>query len=244
MDSRTMMLAAVLGLAAGTNAHAAEVRVLVSGAIRAAMTDIKPLFEQATEHKLIVSSDTSGRIARRIADGEQTDLVIVTSGGIDDLIKQGKVMAGSKAESRALRPRRRRANGRAQARHLDAGKIQGRAARRQDGGLHQSGQRRRERRLFRQDARPARHRRARSTGRPNSAKAARSRRSSRAATPNSASSRSPSCSPIRAWITSARCPASCSSTPGSRPAFWPTASRPKRPGRCSRSSPPRPRWRR
>src|SRR5687767_13633356 len=98
MDSRTTMLAAVLTLAVGANAQAAEIRLLVSGAIRAAMADIKPLFEQATEHKLIVSSDTSGRIAKRIADGEETDLVIVSSGGIDDLIKQGRVMAGSKAE--------------------------------------------------------------------------------------------------------------------------------------------------
>jgi molybdate transport system substrate-binding protein len=98
MDSRTILLAAALGLAAGNNAQAAEIRVLVSGAIRAAMMDIKPLFEQATEHRLIVSSDTSGRIARRIAGGEETDLLIVTSGGIDDLIKQGKVVAGSKVE--------------------------------------------------------------------------------------------------------------------------------------------------
>jgi molybdate transport system substrate-binding protein len=98
MDSRTTILTAVLALAVGTTAQAAELRLLVSGAIRAAMTDIKPLFEQATEHKLIVSSDTSGRIARRIADGEEVDLLIVTSGGIDELIKQGRVRDGSKAE--------------------------------------------------------------------------------------------------------------------------------------------------
>lgn len=98
MDSRTTILTAVLALTVGTNAQAAEIRVLVSGAIRAAMTDIKPLFEQATEHRLVVSSDTSGRIAKRIADGEETDLLIVSSGGIDDLIRQGRVMAGSKAE--------------------------------------------------------------------------------------------------------------------------------------------------
>jgi molybdate transport system substrate-binding protein len=98
MDSRTTILTAVLALAVGTTAQAAELRLLVSGAIRAAMADIKPLFEQATEHKLIVSSDTSGRIARRIADGEEVDLLIVTSGGIDELIKQGRVRDGSKAE--------------------------------------------------------------------------------------------------------------------------------------------------
>jgi len=98
MLSRAIMLAAALGLAAATDAQAAEIRVLVSGAIKAALADIKPLFEQASEHKLIISSDTSGRIAKRLADGEETDLIIVTTGGVDDLIKQGKVVAGSKAE--------------------------------------------------------------------------------------------------------------------------------------------------
>ena len=98
MDSRTTILIAMLALAVGTTAQAAEIRVLLSGAIRAAMMDIKPLFEQATEHKLIINSDTSGRITKRIADGEETDLLIVSSGGIEDLIKQGKIAAGSKAE--------------------------------------------------------------------------------------------------------------------------------------------------
>ncbi len=97
MRKTTTILAAVLASAVGTQAQAAELRVLISGAIKAAMADVKPLFEQATEHKLVVLSDTSGRIAKRIADGEETDLIIVTSGGIDDLVKQGKVVAGSKA---------------------------------------------------------------------------------------------------------------------------------------------------
>ena len=93
----TTIVAAVLASAVAGNAQAAELRLLISGAIKAAMADVKPLFEQATEHKLVVLSDTSGRIAKRIADGEETDLIIVTSGGIDDLIKQGKVAAGSKS---------------------------------------------------------------------------------------------------------------------------------------------------
>jgi molybdate transport system substrate-binding protein len=97
MRTAITILAAVLASAVVTPAQAAELRLLISGAIKAAMADIKPLFEQATEHKLVVLSDTSGRIAKRIADGEETDLIIVTSGGIDDLVKQGKVVVGSKA---------------------------------------------------------------------------------------------------------------------------------------------------
>ena len=44
----------------------------------------------------MVDADTSGRIAKRIADGEQTDFIISTSAGVDDLIKSGKVLPDSK----------------------------------------------------------------------------------------------------------------------------------------------------
>ena len=96
MGCKIAMLAAMLAIAPGA-AQAAEIRVLQSGAFKAPMAEIKPLFEQATEHKLKLNSDTSGRIARRIADGEETDFIISTSAGIDDLIKSGKVLADSKA---------------------------------------------------------------------------------------------------------------------------------------------------
>ena len=95
--SQATALAAALAFAAGTAVQAAEIRVLQSGAFKAAMADIKPLFEQASGHKLVLDSDTSGRIAQRIDKGEQTDFIVSTSAGVDDLIKQGKVLADSKA---------------------------------------------------------------------------------------------------------------------------------------------------
>jgi len=97
MLGRLVALAAALTFAAGTAAQAAEIRVLQSGAFKS-MADIKPLFEQASGHKLVLDSDTSGRIAQRIDKGEQTDFIISTSAGVDDLIKQGKVLADSKAQ--------------------------------------------------------------------------------------------------------------------------------------------------
>jgi molybdate transport system substrate-binding protein len=97
MRRTATIFTATLAMIMSTHAQAAEIRVLTSGAIKAALADIKPLFEEASGHKLVVSSDTSGRIAKRIGDGEETDLLIVTSGGIDELAKQGRVVAGSKA---------------------------------------------------------------------------------------------------------------------------------------------------
>ena len=95
---RLVALAAALAFAAGTAAQAAEIRVLQSGAFKSAMAEIKPLFEQASGHKLVLDSDTSGRIAQRIDKGEQTDFIVSTSAGVDDLIRQGKVLADSKAQ--------------------------------------------------------------------------------------------------------------------------------------------------
>ncbi len=95
---RLVALAAALAFAAGTAAQAAEIRVLQSGAFKSAMADIKPLFEQASGHRLVLDSDTSGRIAQRIDKGEQTDFIVSTSAGVDDLIRQGKVLADSKAQ--------------------------------------------------------------------------------------------------------------------------------------------------
>jgi len=77
-------------------AESAELRILVSGAFKSAMADIKPLFEQATEHKVTFDADTSGRIATRIADGEQSDFIVSTNDGVDNLIKTGKALPGSK----------------------------------------------------------------------------------------------------------------------------------------------------
>jgi molybdate transport system substrate-binding protein len=94
---KAFVLATTLAFATGTLAQGAEVRILISGAFKSPMAEIKPLFEQATGHKLTVDSDTSGRIAQRIEKGEESDFIISTSAGVDDLIKQGKVLADSKA---------------------------------------------------------------------------------------------------------------------------------------------------
>ena len=97
MLGKTIALAAALAFVAGTAGQAAEIRVLQSGAFKAPMADIKPLFERASGHTLKLDADTSGRIAVRIDNGEETDFIISTSAGVDDLIKQDKLLADSKA---------------------------------------------------------------------------------------------------------------------------------------------------
>ena len=85
-----------LVLAPNAPTQAAELRILVSGAFKSAMADLKPLFEKTSGHTLTFDADTSGRIAKRIADGEQSDFIVSTNDGVDDLIKTGKAISGSK----------------------------------------------------------------------------------------------------------------------------------------------------
>jgi molybdate transport system substrate-binding protein len=90
---------AALIIAIPCGADAAEIRILITTAMKAAIDDLGPAFEAATGHKLNITYGPSGALAKRIAGGEPADLVIL-AGGIDDLIKQGKIVADSREIAR------------------------------------------------------------------------------------------------------------------------------------------------
>src|SRR5882757_5774309 len=79
-----------------TLAHAAEVKILTAGAMKAVVLELVPAFEKETGHKAVVDNDTAGGLARRIAGGETFDLAIVTPTVIGELATKGKVVADSK----------------------------------------------------------------------------------------------------------------------------------------------------
>ena len=74
---------------------ASELRVLSSTALKTSFDEFSPQFERATGHKIVASFAASAQIFRRVAEGETSDVTIVTADGIEDLIKQGKVVAGT-----------------------------------------------------------------------------------------------------------------------------------------------------
>lgn len=76
-------------------AGAAEVKVLSAGAYKQVVLALQPEFEKSG-HKLVVDNDTVGGLQRRIEGGEAFDVVIVSPGAIDDLIKKGKVADGTR----------------------------------------------------------------------------------------------------------------------------------------------------
>src|SRR5437763_12112277 len=81
----------------GSAAHAAEIKVLSSVALRAALDeDFLPQFERSTENKVTIKYGAAAALKQQIESGETFDLAILTPALIDDLIKQGKVDTGSR----------------------------------------------------------------------------------------------------------------------------------------------------
>src|SRR5471030_1674627 len=98
MRAKLLTLVSLIGIAIGTagNAVGAEIKVLTAGAYKQVVLALQPAFEKQTGHKLIVDNGTVGQLVKRIDDGEAFDVVVVSPGAIDDLVKKGKVAAGSR----------------------------------------------------------------------------------------------------------------------------------------------------
>src|SRR5688572_1884134 len=77
------------------SATAAEIKVLSTIAMQSVFEEIAPQFEKASGHKLNITFGLSPVMAKRVQDGETADFVVSTRGGIDALLKSGKVLPGS-----------------------------------------------------------------------------------------------------------------------------------------------------
>jgi molybdate transport system substrate-binding protein len=84
-----------------TEAAAAQgtpVRVLVSNGMKAAMEELQPQCERAIGHPLELRFNSTAGVKKRIEAGEGFDVTIITTEAIDDLIKQGKLETGTRAD--------------------------------------------------------------------------------------------------------------------------------------------------
>jgi molybdate transport system substrate-binding protein len=99
--------ALILGRAAtvllASAAGAAEVRVMISGGLTAAYKALVPEFERATGNTVITAygpsmGTTVNAIPVRLARGEPADVLIMVGYALGDLVKQGKVVAGSNVD--------------------------------------------------------------------------------------------------------------------------------------------------
>jgi molybdate transport system substrate-binding protein len=94
---RMFVLAAAAGLtiALVSNAQTAEINLMSSGGMRVMLTDLTPEFERATQHKVMPTYGAPGTIKERIMAGEPMDVLVFPAPNLDDLVKQGKIVADS-----------------------------------------------------------------------------------------------------------------------------------------------------
>jgi molybdate transport system substrate-binding protein len=101
--SRTAAVVVAAILFAASAAFGEEVKVMTSGAFTAAYLELVPEFERATKHKVVTTFGGSAgagpeTIPNRLQRGEPADIVILSASALEDLIKQGKVVAGSRVD--------------------------------------------------------------------------------------------------------------------------------------------------
>jgi molybdate transport system substrate-binding protein len=79
-------------------ADAAEIKVISASAFTSATNELRAQFERTTGHKLVVKSVSGPLVKREIDGGEAFDVAITQPAMIDDLIKEGKIIAGTRAD--------------------------------------------------------------------------------------------------------------------------------------------------
>lgn len=77
--------------------NAAEIKIISANALKTALEELTPAFEKATQHQLVVTWGGAVPLKARIEKGEAFDLAVLTAAGIDDLIKQGRLVAATRS---------------------------------------------------------------------------------------------------------------------------------------------------
>jgi molybdate transport system substrate-binding protein len=98
---QSMLTAAAVGFtmmfAANLPAGAADIKVISSNALKTTLEQLAPAFEKATEHKLAITWGAAVPLKADIEKGATFDLAVLTTAAIDDLIRQGKLVAATRA---------------------------------------------------------------------------------------------------------------------------------------------------
>jgi molybdate transport system substrate-binding protein len=93
---RIALVAAVAALcAAAEPARAADIRLLSAAAMQTVFKTIGGEFERTSGHRLVFVYTTMGAITQRVLAGESADLIIGSTQSIEQLVKAGRIAAGS-----------------------------------------------------------------------------------------------------------------------------------------------------
>src|SRR5437773_12448910 len=92
------VVAAASALLLSGMASTAEIKVLSTQATQEAYLELVAQFEKATGHKVATIFTGTLNVQKRLADGESYDLIIMAAPAIDEQIKLGKALAGSRID--------------------------------------------------------------------------------------------------------------------------------------------------
>jgi molybdate transport system substrate-binding protein len=96
--SMMVVMAWAFAVISAAAADAADLRVLASNGVKAAVEQLKPQLEKASGSTLSIDFSTAAALRERIEKGEAFDVAILTDDAIDALISAGKISAAQRAK--------------------------------------------------------------------------------------------------------------------------------------------------
>ncbi|HLH95710.1 MAG TPA: molybdate ABC transporter substrate-binding protein [Xanthobacteraceae bacterium] len=87
-----------LALSGPRAAGAAELKVMISNALKSTMEELTPQFEKASENKLSITFGAAAELKASIEKGEPVDAAILTTATTDDLVKEGKLSPNGRTD--------------------------------------------------------------------------------------------------------------------------------------------------
>jgi molybdate transport system substrate-binding protein len=93
-----VIIAATSALLSPIMAEAAEIKVISTQATEETYKELVPQFEKASGHKVATVFNGTLNVNKRLADGESYDLIIMSANSIDEHLKSGKIVAGSRVD--------------------------------------------------------------------------------------------------------------------------------------------------
>src|SRR5436853_7817282 len=97
MKRPVLALAAAAAVTLACVAHAADLVVIASNGVKGAVEALAPHYEHASGNKVSFEWGVAAVLKRDIEAGAPFDLAILTNAIVADLVKQGKIAAGSEA---------------------------------------------------------------------------------------------------------------------------------------------------
>ena len=96
---KTLLSSIALSLALFVSpAHAADIKVISAGAVRAVIAGMIQDYSKQTGHKFDFTVGTTGQLRNAISSGQHADLIITSAPLMGEIEKTGKLVAGSRTD--------------------------------------------------------------------------------------------------------------------------------------------------